>query len=275
MRVCSVIILFCGFWWGTLGIYAQNPRFDPNKDLLLAQFDCKTDVDDLHTVAALATMLNHPDYRNVNYYAVAGTYGIQKGRYVPANELFQLAFDNRWSSAHEDGNLTAQKILSIVERTLKKGGDVWVAEAGQSDFSAQWIRTLLALQPQLSPKKRIHIVQHSDWNEDVTSPENLQFVKETTDYRKIPDGNAGGNGSPGFRSDEKIDWKHRITDPKLRKIWETALRIGNQYNGKKGRYLNTAIAGGGLDFSDLVETCYILGLDDLKDANAFFAFFAQ
>ena len=243
--------------------------------LLLAQFDCKTDVDDLHTVAALATMLNHPDYRNVNYYAVAGTSGIQKGRYVPANELFQLAFNNRWSSAHEDENLTAQKILSIVERTLKKGGDIWVAEAGQSDFSAQWIRTLLALQPQLSPKKRIHIIQHSDWNEEVTSPKSLQFVKETTDYRKIPDGNAEGNGSPGFRSEEKIDWEHRITDPKLKKIWQTALRIGNQYNGKEGRYLNTAIAGGGLDFSDLVETCYILGLDDLKDVNAFFAFFAQ
>ena len=32
-------------------------RFDIDKDLLLIQFDCKTDVDDLHTAAALVTLL--------------------------------------------------------------------------------------------------------------------------------------------------------------------------------------------------------------------------
>ena len=275
MKIRASTLLMGLFWSSFLGMYAQDIRFDSTKDLLLAQFDCKTDVDDLHTVAALATILLHPEYRNINYHAVAGAYGIQEGAYVPPNELFQLAFGTRWSDAHEKGNMAIQEVLTLVEEAIEQGGNIWIAEAGQSDFSARWIRVLLALRPGLNTKQRIHIIQHSDWNEEVTSAENLEFVKKVTDYRKIPDGNVVGNGTPGFRSDEIIDWREHIKDNRLVAIWETALHIGNQYNGKEGRYLNTSIANGGLDFSDLSETCYLLGLDALKDANAFFAFFTD
>ncbi len=269
------VLLFVLISFTSFPLFAQDKLFDPEGDLLLAQFDCKTDVDDLHTVAAFATVLRHPEYRNLNYHAVAGAYGIQEGLYVPPNELFQLAFGNRWSDAHEEGNMAVQEVLTLVEETLEQGGDIWIAEAGQSDFSARWIRALLALQPELPTKQRIHIVQHSSWNQEVTAAENLRFVKKVTDYRKIPDGNTEGNGTPGFRSDEIIAWRSQIKDPELIAIWETALRIGNQYNGKEGRYLNTSIAKGGLDFSDLSETCYLLDLADIKDANAFFAYFTD
>src|SRR6056297_395451 len=73
----------------------SSPRagsFNIEKDLLLVQFDCKTDVDDLHTVAATVTLLSDPKFSNIHYHAVAGTYGIQEGPYVPPNKLFQLAF---------------------------------------------------------------------------------------------------------------------------------------------------------------------------------------
>ncbi len=256
-------------------LFPQFKAFDLENDLLLAQFDCKTDVDDLHTVAALATVLNHPEYRDMNYHAIAGAYGVQEGLYVPPNELFELAFGVNWSDAHKEGNMAVQKVLTLVEETLEQGGDIWIAEAGQSDFSARWIRALLALRPELATKQRIHIVQHSDWNEEVTASEDLKFVKKVTDYIKIPDGNAVGNGTPGFRSDEIIDWRRHITDPKLVNVWETALRIGNRYNGKEGRYLNTSIENGGLDFSDLSETCYLLNLSSLKDAKAFFTYFVN
>ncbi len=275
MEIRAFTLLMGSLLFGFLGMYAQDTRFDSSRDLLLAQFDCKTDVDDLHTVAALATILRHPKYQNINYHAVAGAYGIQEGFYVPPNELFQLAFGARWSDAHNQGNMAMQEVLTLVEKAIEQGGNIWVAEAGQSDFSARWIRALLALRPELNTKQRIHIVQHSDWNEEVTASENLEFVKKVTDYRKIPDGNVVGNGTPGFRSDEIIDWRKYIEDTKLIAIWETALRIGNQYNGKEGRYLNTSIANGGLDFSDLSETCYLLHLDTIKDANAFFAFFTD
>ena len=250
---------------------AQSPRFHPDKDLLLAQFDCKTDVDDLHTVAALSTLLSHPDFGNIKYHAVAGTYGIQEGLYVPAEELFELAFGANWSDAHGNHEKALKEVLEKVERSLDQGGDIWVADAGQSDFSAKWIKLLLKRQPKIKVKERIHIVQHSNWNEEVTAPELLEYVKETIDYHKIPDGNAMGNGTPGFRSDQHIDWKPFLRDtPNLVKVWEMAISIGNSYNGKEGRYVNTSVASGGLDFSDLSEICYILGLEDIKDANEFF-----
>ncbi|MEM1336251.1 MAG: hypothetical protein AAF717_02010 [Bacteroidota bacterium] len=270
-----LVFLYVLFPCGFLSLNAQEAFFDPTKDLLIAQFDCKTDVDDLHTVAALATLLNHKEYKDIHYHAVAGAYGIQEGLYVLPNALFQLAFGTHWSDAHEDGNKATQEVLSLVEAQLDSGGNIWVAEAGQSDFSAKWIRALQALRPQLNTKQRIHIVQHSKWNEEVTAPESFEYVNRVTDYRKIPDGNAVGNGTPGFRSDEIIDWRRQISTPNLVQIWEMALRIGQEYNGKDGRYLNTAIANGGLDFSDLSETCYLLQLDHLKDAVAFFAYFAD
>lgn len=63
--------------------HAQSPRFDPDKDLLLAQFDCKTDVDDLHTVAALSTLLSHPDLGISNTMQWPGPMGYKKGRMYP------------------------------------------------------------------------------------------------------------------------------------------------------------------------------------------------
>ena len=58
-------------------------------------------------------------------------------------------------------------------------------------------------------------------------------------------------------------------------IWQLAIDISNEYNGKEGRYNNAAIAAGGLDFSDLSEVCWILGLRDIKDTEHFFKLFAN
>jgi hypothetical protein len=113
-------------------------------------------------------------------------------------------------------------------------------------------------------------VQHSVWNEEATSPERLEFVKQTADYYKIPDGNKVGNGTPGFRSPNYKQWKSKVSDPKLKEIWQLAVDTANEYNGREGRYDNKAVSAGGLDFSDLAEVCWILGLQDIKDTEHFF-----
>lgn len=249
--------------------------FDRESDLLLAQFDCKTDVDDLHSVAALATLLSHPDYQSVRAYAVAGAYGVQEGLYVPPNPLFEASFPGRWSDAHADFGRALLEVYAVVTETLDSGGDVWIPEAGQSDFSAALLREVRLRRPAIDTRKRVHIVQHSDWNEEVTSAESLAYVRQFSDYRKIPDGNVAGNGTPGFRSDKIVKWEDSIKEPKLLEIWNMAIQLGNQYNGVEGRYLNASIAAGGLDFSDLSETCYILGLADLKDTWEFLDRFAR
>lgn len=247
--------------------------FNKERDLLLVQFDCKTDVDDLQTAAALVTLLAHAEFSNIKYHAVAGTYGIQDGLYVPPNPLFQRAFGDNWTDAHDNLDIAVEKVSGIVASTIASNGDVWIADAGQSDFTARVVKAVEAECPDISVLQRIHVVQHSEWNEEVTSPESLLYVKNNTDYYKIPDGNAEGNGTPGFRSPGYTQWKSEMSDPELTAVWQLAVDLSNEYNGKEGRYNNQAISAGGLDFSDLAEVCWILGIQDIKDTEHFFSLY--
>ncbi len=245
-------------------------RFSVSDDLYLAHFDSKTDVDDIHSIAGVATMLKDERFAQVNFHAVAGAYGIQKGLYVPSPELFDLAFGKRWSDAHTDYTQALKEVAQRVEETLNGGGDIWIAEAGQSDFSADLVREIQNTFTSLETKKSIHIVQHSNWNEENTAPHNLKFVRNNTDYRKIPDGNAQGNGTPGLKSTTRPDLEKWAGNDSVREIWRIAFEIADKYNGKEGRYLNTAIEDGGMDFSDVAEACWIFGFDKLADTQAFF-----
>ena len=250
-------------------------KFDRDKDLYLAHFDNKTDVDDVHSVAGVATMLADPRFSRIRYHAVAGTYGTQEGLYVPAENVFELAFGDRWSDAHGDFDKALNEVLSLSVQTLKDDGSIWIADGGQSDFSAALIRKIQELIPESTVKDRVHIVQHANWNEEVTTAEDLAFVKVSASYHKIPSGNATGNGSPGFRSNTVVDWQQYVSDVRLTEIWTMAVEVANKYNGADGRYLNEAIQDGGLDFSDVAETTWIFGFNDLTDANDFFAEFSD
>jgi hypothetical protein len=249
-------------------------RFDRDKDLYLAHFDVKTDVDDVHSVAGVATMLADPRFSKIRYHAVAGTYGIQEGLYVPAEEVFDLAFGDHWSDAHGDFDRALGEVRSLSIETLNDGGSIWIADAGQSDFSAALIRNIQELMPEAIVKDRVHVVQHADWNEEVTTAEDLAFVKESVSYQKIPSGNAVGNGSPGFRSNTAVNWQEYVSDVRLTEIWTAAVEVANKFNGADGRYLNEAIQNGGLDFSDVAETAWIFGFSDLTDVNDFFEEFS-
>jgi len=247
----------------------ERPHFDLKKDLLLAQFDCKTDVDDLHSVAALYSLLENAAFKTLNYFAVAGTYGVQNGLYVPPNPLFHKAFGDLWVDAHSERKKAIEEVFQLAKKTLLQQGTIWIAEAGQSDFSALVVKRLLKENFPFSIKKRIHIVQHSKWNEEVTSPEVLPFLKKNISYHKIPDGNTLNNGSPCFRTPGFQKW-NAIQNQSILDVWRSAVLLAHKYNGKEGRYNNEAIASKGLDFSDLSEVCWILELNPLKDTEAFF-----
>ena len=253
----------------TLAAQAPPARFDPESDLLLLQYDCKTDVDDLHSVAAAAMLLRDARFADIRFHAVAGAYGIQDGEYVPANELFAAAFGDDWSDAHNDPATARTTVAGLVVQTLNAGGEVWVAEAGQSDFTADWLHDILrAVDPTIT-RQRVHVVQHSEWNESVTAPEKLDFVRKNSEYTKIPDGNATANGSPGLRLESDTLWPRVLEDPDLGGVWRLARETADRFNGQGGRYYNEAIGMGGMDFSDTAEVCWILGLEDRPDADAF------
>ena len=249
-------------------------QFDLEHDLFLAHFDSKTDVDDLHSIAGVATMLSDPRFEDVQFHVVAGAYGIQEGLYVPANELFDAAFGAEWTDAHGSFDQAVNEVSGLVVETLSAGGAVWIAEAGQSDFSAALLARAAQQLDGTDISSRFHVVQHSDWNESVTRPESLEYLRQNASYHKIADGNAVGNGTPGFRSEAPVRWRDHVMDPSLVTIWEMAIDIGNTYNGQEDRYLNEAIAQGGLDFSDVSEACWVFGFEGLADAEAFFKEFA-
>jgi len=256
-------------------VWAASPSniFDLDRDLFLAQFDSKTDVDDLHSVAGVATMLRDPRLAKVNYHAVAGAYGIQEGLYVPSPQLFNLAFGKYWSDAHQHREQALEKVAQLVSHTLSNGGHVWVADAGQSDFTADWLKRVNDLNLPVNSKAQVHVVQHSDWNESVTSGEKLAYVRQHADYQRIEDGNVLGNGTPGLRLESDHLWERALSSNANGAIWRLARDLANEFNGKEGRYNNSAIAAGGMDFSDVSESCWIFGYAQLTDAEAFFAEF--
>lgn len=255
---------------------ANSNQFDKEHDILIMQFDCKTDVDDIHATAAFATLLTNSTFCTIHFHAVAGTYGIQKGAYVPPNKLFDITFKKAdWTDANQNFEKAVARVKAIAEKTLSSGDDVWIAEAGQSDFTAALLKAIQADQPKLKTKQHIHVVQHSNWNEKETDPMKLKFVIAQTDYQKIPDGNHDNNGTPDYQTTQKLDVQKLFTDPYLIKIWQCAKEIANTYNGKEKRYKNKTIANGGVDFSDLVEVGWILGINDIKDSQQFFKRYAH
>lgn len=275
MGFLMILILFLSGITVSCERSKQQGVFDLKKDLLLLNYDCKTDVDDLESAAAFRMLLTLPDYSGIRYHVVAGTYGTQEGLYVPPDSLFAKAFGDHWTDAHRDRAGAVGKVKDLIIPVLNAKGDIWIAEAGQSDFSASLVRAVVKELPGINTQQRIHIVQHSDWNEEVTPPEQLDFVKEHTDYVKIPDGNAVGNGTPGFRNAEEKDGIAKISDPELQEIWQITLDLCRRYNGQEGRYLNEAIAAGGVDFSDFVEVCHILGITNIGNSDQFFEWFRE
>ena len=248
----------------------STSRFDVQKDLLLAHYDCKTDVDDLHSIAAFRSLLSLSAFKDLNFHVVTGAYGTQEGLYVPPESLLDKAFQT-WSDAHTDFDKALNETYTKALVTLENKGSIWIAEAGQSNFSAALVELIRNKHPKIDTKNLIHIVQHSNWNEEVTSEKARNYVRKHTTYHKIPDGNALDNGSPGFRSNQKIALNLFLNE-ELQKIWSEAIDLGNTYNGIDGRYYNESIAKGGLDFSDTSEICYILNLTEIEDSISFFEY---
>ncbi|MDO3388233.1 hypothetical protein QWI17_20470 [Gilvimarinus sp. SDUM040013] len=241
-------------------------------DALISNFDSKPDVDDLHSIAALSTILSQEPYASMTYLAVAGAYGQQDGVYIESPKLFNLAFGKNWVDAHNERDKALDKAATLAHKVLAGGGDLWLQDAGQADFSADLLRALRARMPELNTKRRVHIVQHSVWNESVTHPDKLTYARNYSDYVKIADGNGAGNGTPNYRVDDGQLWETVLGNPKVGAVWREAKRLADEYNGKTG-YDNTSVGNGGFDFSDTVEAVWILGIENVDTVDNFFGRF--
>lgn len=256
---------------------SQNTRsfFSKHTDILVSQFDFKPDVDDVHAVAALGSMIAHPDMHGVNRIAVQGTVGIQEGRHIDSSSLMTLAFgreDFHWTDASKDWKRATNLVHDRARAVIAQGGKVWVQEAGQSDFTAAWIKALIAsgVHPSLI-KNNVIVVQHSTWNEEKTSPDALSYVKQKATYQAITDGNKPkkvyirknrrGPFTPSY-VETSSKWIASAVSSKndkehAKKLWQEATKLIEQHRFEADY---SVIPDGGVDFSDNVEVWWILNI---------------
>lgn len=241
-------------------------------DLLALHYDIAPDLDDLHAMAAACTVTR---CYQIDPCVVIGTHGETReaaykvfengdtrqghGQDVAAAGFSSYIDTDGLSNAQPAINQTAAKWKA----TLDAGCDVWVAEGGPSDFTREVIVRMVALGCPLSViQNRVHVVQHSLWNENNTNAADLTYVKNNTDYIKITDGNLTGNGTADLNDQANLAaFQAWALNSPCAAAWSQAFE-GLPPTDK-------------LDFSDTVELLYILNipLSDISTPTTFCEFF--
>ncbi len=286
MRHLLVLTLFVGVLAAALDATAQRPRFNRSQDLFLAQYDLRPDPDDVHSIAALGSMLSSGErgLTGINVLAVQGTIGAQRGTQIEVPSLFNRVFGaSNWVDAL-NGNRSAalRTVRRAVVATLNSGGRVWVQEAGQSDFTADWLRQVITFRNRVTrgiTRSRVVVVQHqASFNEGNTAPADLRFVMNNADYRPIDDGNArfgvGTNRGPdtGQFLSNNTEFITRATSTantkvSSRRIWRLADRLLQPVDQFPDF---SSISRGGVDYSDCAEALWIFSLASSVQTNADF-----
>lgn len=166
-----------------------------------------------------------------------------------------------WGSDWVDAaaNRTAAVDLATAEwlGVLDAGGDVWVAEGGVSDFSAEVLRSIRTARPGLDAASRIHVVQHAQRNEDETTPADFTYVQANADYIRIDDGNSA-NDTADLKMPDNGFTAAALAGPR-----SAAWAEGFDFHSSD------------IDFSDTVTVLHILGIstDQVADPDDFAAMF--
>jgi hypothetical protein len=270
----ALLILVTFFLFNTYNFAQEN--FNKTKDLLLANYDLKADEDDIHAATAFGSMLKHSDLKGIKYYVVAGAYGIQECNFITISvpQLYNTLFgvqNINWTDANSDRENSIIRVSEKIKTIIKAGGKVYVAEGGQSDVTYDALQVVIKQGISISKiKSRVIVIQHSKWNEDNTTPSKLDWVKTNTTYKKIADGNVGGNGTPGY-NDAKPIWLNMATgttntNAATKKLWLECDAVCDAWTTPGTNcYSNPVINGGGVDFSDAVEMWWIFNVGTKAD----------
>lgn len=228
--------------------------FNSSTDLVALHFDHAPDRDDGHAAAAALAVTTK---LGLNVQVVGGTYGVWSAdRYVSESEqLMNSVWGSNWLNAHSNRELAVAQATNRWVTTIAAGGDVWIAEGGPSDFTVAVINNINSQFPEIATAQRIHLVQHSVWNEDHTLRSSLDFVRGKVRYIKIEDGNEP-NSTADFRQ-----YSQSFVDGVLASQYTSAWRAAFGYLSPNEK----------LDFSDTVELLYIVGIgvDQVKTVDDF------
>ena len=218
--------------------------FNRNTDLVALHFDHAPDPDDGHAAAAGYIVTRE---LGLDVIVVGGAYGVwNASRYLSESEgLMNAIWGGQWLDAHNNRSSAVVVATSRWAGTLASGGDVWIAEGGQSDFTAAVVRSIQQQFPEFQTRSRIHLIQHSQWNEDHANASDLSFVKANTNYVRIEDGN-NPNSTADFRSETPDSFVNTARSTRYAGVWNSAFAYLSPYEK--------------LDFSDSVELMHILGI---------------
>ncbi len=254
LKLGVVSLLTVGYWHSSAFAQKSNDAngvFDPKSDMISLHYDHAPDRDDGHSAAADLTILEtfrDRDWIRKHTIGVSGAYGKNKGKFnVKSDAVMDAVWKGcgGWLSAHRDRDGTVAELAMRWGAVLKAGGDVWIKEGGQSDITADVVRRLKKQLPGVDTTRRIHIVQHSNWNENQTGDQALAYGKKNTHYIRIRDANRYLNRKGGDASFVKAAKSHSVFGP----AWKAAFAY---YNPEKR-----------LDFSDTGELMHILGLGEI------------
>lgn len=242
MKILMRLMLFASLAFGSKVIAQEQ---------IYLHYDVAQDFDDLHAmVAARQVLEKHGRTAEViigthSYKSVDG--GDFRYRRAAVAELAPQVFGaNGYRevaynfAAHDDA------VAAEWDSIILNGGTVVVAEGGPSDFTEDVLRKMN------QDRSMVTVVQHSAWNENMTLPSALAYVKAQTNYIKIADGNvANSTADLSFPFTNARANTMRATDP----LWSAAFDV----------YDNL------VDFSDTVELLHILGvgLNQVSDINSF------
>ncbi len=226
--------------------------FDSKTDLISLHYDHAPDKDDGHSAAADRTVLESlfgKEWIAAHVVPVSGAYGENKDSFNSKSDaVMDATWNDRggWLAAHKDWDAVVDELVDRWSTTFKAGGDVWVKEGGQSDLTADVVRKLKVVMPDLDVAKRIHVVQHSNWNEQQTTDDDLAFTRKNTHYIRIRDANRYLNKR---RGDAKF-----VRSATAHAVFGTSWRAAFNYYDPDER----------LDFSDTGELLHMLGLGELS-----------
>lgn len=248
MSICSICVLPV-----TLLAASENytREFNAEKDLLSLHYDHAPDKDDGHSAAADRTLIESifgEEWVSGHVLPVSGAYGKNKHSFNRKSDaVMDTVWNDRggWVAADRDWEAAVKVIYTRWHTTLNADGDVYVKEGGQSDITAAVVKLLRQEHPEIATRQRIHVVQHSNWNENQTTPEALEYVKGNTHYVRIKDANRYLNVEGGDAAFEKSAMAHPVFGPG----WKAAF----EYYPPAQR----------LDFSDTGELLHILGLGEI------------
>lgn len=226
--------------------------FNPKQDLLSLHYDHAPDKDDGQSAAAdrslLETMFG-ADWIRGHVVAVSGTYGDNRRDFNPDSDaVMDAVWNDRggWLDMHGRRVESLEELAERWEKTLDSGGDVWVKEGGQSDVTFAVVERIKELLPKVDTTRRIHVVQHADWNEEQTNDAALAYTKQHTDYVRIRDANAYLNIAGGDEAFVRAATSHLVFGP----AWQAAFAYYDPHER--------------LDFSDTGELMHICGLGEMS-----------